>query len=189
MAGTSDEKEPRSTMVRKSITVTCPPDETYRAFTNGAFLARLVDRTGYAVSSDETRPVLNGLLVQAEDGNLVLVATDGHRLARARRKGAYQTLGGGFVVPGKTMQNIGRLSREATSAVDIGLSAAKNQAAFRTRVGSYDIVDLKIGSQLLRARTRSGFVGKAGDFVFARIDPVQAHFFDTASGTSLGVRL
>jgi multiple sugar transport system ATP-binding protein len=56
-------------------------------------------------------------------------------------------------------------------------------------LGSYDIVDLKVGSQMLRARTRSGFVAKAGDRVFARIDPAQAHFFDTASGQSLGVRL
>jgi multiple sugar transport system ATP-binding protein len=56
-------------------------------------------------------------------------------------------------------------------------------------LGSHDIVDLKIGSQMLRARTRSGFVAKAGDQVFARIDPSQAHFFDTASGNSLGVQL
>src|SRR5918994_6346152 len=56
-------------------------------------------------------------------------------------------------------------------------------------LGSYDIVDLKVGSQMLRARTRSGFVAKAGDQVFARIDPPQAHFFDTESGNSLGVRL
>jgi multiple sugar transport system ATP-binding protein len=56
-------------------------------------------------------------------------------------------------------------------------------------LGSYDIVDLKVGSQMLRARTRSGFVTRAGDQVFARIDPSQAHFFETASGDSLGVRL
>ena len=56
-------------------------------------------------------------------------------------------------------------------------------------LGSYDIVDLQVGSQMLRARTRSSFVGKAGDKVFARIDPAQAHFFDTASGKSLGIRL
>ncbi len=56
-------------------------------------------------------------------------------------------------------------------------------------LGSFDIVDLTVGSQFLRARTRSGFVGKAGDRVFARIDPRQAHFFDNVSGESLGVRL
>ena len=42
---------------------------------------------------------------------------------------------------------------------------------------------------MLRARTKSGYVKAAGDRVFARIDPSQAHFFDTASGNSLGVRL
>ena len=56
-------------------------------------------------------------------------------------------------------------------------------------LGSFDIVDLKVGDQVLRARTRSGFVEGAGDQVHARIDPAQAHFFDAMSGNSLGVRL
>ncbi|AZO45451.1 MULTISPECIES: ABC transporter ATP-binding protein [unclassified Mesorhizobium] len=56
-------------------------------------------------------------------------------------------------------------------------------------LGSFDIVDLKVGSKMLRARTKSGFVSGPGEKVFARIDPAQAHFFDTASGKSLGVRL
>jgi multiple sugar transport system ATP-binding protein len=42
---------------------------------------------------------------------------------------------------------------------------------------------------MIRARTRSGYVGNPGDKVWARIDPSQAHFFDTESGNSLGVRL
>ncbi|MER9330194.1 ABC transporter ATP-binding protein [Mesorhizobium sp. M0152] len=56
-------------------------------------------------------------------------------------------------------------------------------------LGSFDIVDLKVGSKMLRARTKSGFVSGPGEKVFARIDPAQAHFFDTASGKSLEVRL
>ncbi|WP_256751675.1 ABC transporter ATP-binding protein [Mesorhizobium sp. Mes31] len=56
-------------------------------------------------------------------------------------------------------------------------------------LGSFDIVDLKVGSKMLRARTKSGFVSGPGEKVFARIDPAQAHFFDAASGKSLGVRL
>ncbi|MCO5064974.1 MAG: ABC transporter ATP-binding protein [Rhizobiaceae bacterium] len=56
-------------------------------------------------------------------------------------------------------------------------------------LGSYDIVDLVVGQQLLRARTRSGYVERPGEKVYARIDPAQAHFFDTSSGNSLGVRL
>ena len=56
-------------------------------------------------------------------------------------------------------------------------------------LGAYDIVDLKVGSQMLRARTRAGFVPKPGETVHVRIDPAQAHFFDADSGRSLGVRL
>jgi multiple sugar transport system ATP-binding protein len=56
-------------------------------------------------------------------------------------------------------------------------------------LGSHDVVDLKVGSQMLRARTKSGFVPGPGEPVWARIDPAQAHFFNTATGLSLGVKL
>ncbi|GIL01879.1 MAG: ABC transporter ATP-binding protein [Alphaproteobacteria bacterium] len=56
-------------------------------------------------------------------------------------------------------------------------------------LGSHDIVDLKVGERLLRARTAAGFVPRPGERVHARIDPAQAHFFDAQSGRSLGVRL
>lgn len=56
-------------------------------------------------------------------------------------------------------------------------------------LGSHDIVDLQVGESMIRARTPSGFVPKVGEKVHARIDPAQAHFFDTASGKSLGIRL
>ena len=56
-------------------------------------------------------------------------------------------------------------------------------------LGSHDIVDLKVGEGMLRARTIAGYVPRAGEIVHARIDPSQAHFFDTGSGKSLGIRL
>lgn len=71
--------------------------------------------------------------------------------------------------------------------------AAEGFMAVETQIveplGSFDIVDLKVGSKMLRARTKSGFISGPGEKVFARIDPTQAHFFDKASGKSLEVRL
>jgi multiple sugar transport system ATP-binding protein len=55
-------------------------------------------------------------------------------------------------------------------------------------LGAYDIVDLKVGGQFLRARTASGFVGKPGDVVWARLDDAQTHFFDQKSGNAIDVR-
>ena len=56
-------------------------------------------------------------------------------------------------------------------------------------LGSYDIVDLKVGNYTMRARTPSGYIKGAGDRVWVKIDPSQAHFFDKASGRRLGVQL
>ena len=44
--------------------------------------AALIDKVAYAVSRDETRYTLNGVLMEVEGRRLKLVATDGHRLAR-----------------------------------------------------------------------------------------------------------
>jgi multiple sugar transport system ATP-binding protein len=54
-------------------------------------------------------------------------------------------------------------------------------------LGAYDIVDLKFGRQLIRARTASGYVGRPGDRVYARLDESQTHFFHTATGESLNL--
>ncbi|WP_157019896.1 ABC transporter ATP-binding protein [Mesorhizobium xinjiangense] len=56
-------------------------------------------------------------------------------------------------------------------------------------LGSHDIVDLQVGGGVIRARTPAGFVPRVGETVHVRIDPEQAHFFDTATGRSLGVKL
>ena len=56
-------------------------------------------------------------------------------------------------------------------------------------LGSHDIVDLAFDQEVLRARTPSGYVGKVGDKVWAKLDPAQTHFFDTRSGNSLNIEL
>jgi len=56
-------------------------------------------------------------------------------------------------------------------------------------LGPYDIVDLKFGGQMLRARTPSGYVDRPGDVVWARLDEQQTHFFSTRTGASLDLRL
>jgi multiple sugar transport system ATP-binding protein len=56
-------------------------------------------------------------------------------------------------------------------------------------LGAYDIVDLRVGTELIRARTASGFVAKMGDRVWVRLDPAQTHFFNTKTTQSLHIRL
>jgi len=112
-----------------------------KAAIEGPVLARLVARSAYAVSNDETRPVLNGVLVQADAKQVAFVATDGHRLARATRNGDFSGLGKQVViVPAKTIAALGRMAAEATSPVEISISTQRNHIAFRLRIGANDVV-------------------------------------------------
>jgi DNA polymerase-3 subunit beta len=49
-------------------------------------LKRIIDKTAFAVSRDELKPSLMGVLFQFQDDGLKAVATDGHRLAKQMRK-------------------------------------------------------------------------------------------------------
>ncbi len=53
---------------------------------NGSLLQEMIRKTIFAVSTDETRYVLNGVYFQVEGGKLRMVATDGHRLAFIQKK-------------------------------------------------------------------------------------------------------
>lgn len=48
-------------------------------------LAGLIDRTAFAISTEESRYTLNGALLVLKPGSVVMVATDGHRLPLAAR--------------------------------------------------------------------------------------------------------
>jgi DNA polymerase-3 subunit beta len=111
-----------------------------KASIDGPALARLIARSAYAVSGDETRPMLNGVYVQAEGKSVAFVATDGHRLARATRTGEFGGLGKqAVIVPSKTIGTLGRLASEATSPVEVAVSTQRNHIAFRLRIGQNDV--------------------------------------------------
>ena len=49
---------------------------------DGNLINQMVAKTVFAVSRDETRPVLNGVLWQVRESRMTMVATDGHRLVK-----------------------------------------------------------------------------------------------------------
>jgi len=94
-------------------------------------LERLIRRTIYSVSTDETRPALNGALFQVRDGELRVVATDGHRLSKASctpTGGIPTPPKGDVIVPLKALNQLQRLLALAAGPVSIGIS--KNHARF-----------------------------------------------------------
>lgn len=93
-------------------------------------LAELIDRTRFAISTEETRYYLNGIFLHVSEEDrpvLKAAATDGHRLARytiARPDGAEGMPD--VIVPRKAIGELRKLLEEALdSNVEIDLSASK----------------------------------------------------------------
>jgi len=95
-------------------------------------LRGLIDRTRFAISTEETRYYLNGIYVHAgeADGTPVLraVATDGHRLARVEEPLPEGAKGmPGVIVPRKTVNELRKLLDEASGDVEVALSDTRIQ--------------------------------------------------------------
>lgn len=92
-----------------------------------ATLAQLIDRTRFAVSTEETRYYLNGIFFHVADDELKAAATDGHRLARytIRRPDGAEGMPD-VIVPRKCVAELRKLLEEALDTnVEIDLSASK----------------------------------------------------------------
>ncbi|APH56114.1 DNA polymerase III, beta chain [Granulibacter bethesdensis] len=99
----------------------------------GNVLRGLIDRTRFAISTEETRYYLNGIYFHAAQGGpdgaaLRAVATDGHRLARVEEPLPEGALGmPGVIVPRKTVAELRKLLDEVTDTVDVALSDTRIQ--------------------------------------------------------------
>lgn len=76
---------------------------------DGKVLKEMLAETAFAISHDESRYALNGVLLSIQAGRIRLVATDGHRLAVASRPLADGGDGGNGIVPRKAVQEVVRV--------------------------------------------------------------------------------
>ena len=109
-------------------------------------LRALIDRTKFAISTEETRYYLNGIYLHATemDGVPVMraVATDGHRLARVEAPMPAGAEGmPGIIVPRKTVNELRRLIDECEGDVEVSLSDTKIRFAFDGTVLSSKLID------------------------------------------------
>jgi DNA polymerase-3 subunit beta len=105
-------------------------DMTHKFVLAAADLKRLIDKTQFAISTEETRYYLNGIYLHvagsAKSATLRAVATDGHRLAQTDLPVPAGAAGmPGVIVPRKTVTEVQRLIEDSQAEVGIELSSAK----------------------------------------------------------------
>lgn len=97
---------------------------------DAGLLQELITRTSFAVSTEESRPILNGVLWQLKPDSAAMVATNGHRLAKMTIQisgvGAPET---DLIVPPKALQQVQRLFAKEG---EIELAHSRNHLAFRS---------------------------------------------------------
>jgi DNA polymerase III subunit beta len=141
---------------RSNFTLAALPAEDFPKMSGGEFphsfelaaadLRGLIDRTRFAISTEETRYYLNGIYLHAAQSNgvkvLRAVATDGHRLARMEMPlpAGAETIPG-VILPRKTVMELRKLIEETQSPISISLSDTRVRFAFDSAVLTSKLID------------------------------------------------
>src|SRR5579862_8500322 len=141
---------------RSTFTLACLPADDYPVMSAGelphnfvlsaAELRSLIDRTRFAISTEETRYYLNGIYLHATKNNEVpvvrAVATDGHRLARVEMTAPEGAAGmPGVIVPRKTVLELRKLVDEGDDEVQVSLGDTKIRCAIGAAALTSKLID------------------------------------------------
>lgn len=99
----------------------------------GKVLKQLINQTLFAAAREATRYAFNGVLLTVKQKKLVLVATDGRRLALARGDlidAPNVQEGSSVIIPAKTLNLVDKLISNPEESVNLKMS--ENQVIFRT---------------------------------------------------------
>ncbi len=96
-------------------------------------LASLISRTIFAISAEESRFTLNGALMMLREKGLVLVATDGHRLAMVETRAELPGVKGSYraLLPRKAMSEILKMAQESAADAVVQFSGDDNHLFFQ----------------------------------------------------------
>lgn len=141
---------------RSTFRLQCLPREDFPALTAGQFthmfrlessdLRDLIEKTQFAISTEETRYYLNGIYLHTLDAESELklraVATDGHRLARAEIDAPAGSEGmPGVIIPRKTVGELQKLIDDPDVAVTVELSDTKIRFTIGSVVLTSKLID------------------------------------------------
>lgn len=141
---------------RASFRLQCLPQSDFPELSAGSFghifrmesvaLKNLIDKTQFAISTEETRYYLNGIYLHVVDSDgepkLRAVATDGHRLARSELQAPAGAEGmPGVIIPRKTVSELYKLVDDPDVKVTVELSDTKIRFTIGSIVLTSKLID------------------------------------------------
>jgi DNA polymerase-3 subunit beta len=131
-----------STLPRDDFPVIAEGDLPTRFELPAATLREIIEKTRFAISSEETRYYLMGIFFHVVDEQMRAAATDGHRLARVtigRPDGAEGMPD--VIVPRKAVNELYRLLEELEGTVEISLSPTKIRFGMGSAILTSKLID------------------------------------------------
>ncbi|MCM3712303.1 DNA polymerase III subunit beta [Sporosarcina luteola] len=106
--------------------------DEYRFSLPSDLMKSIIKETVFAVSQQETRPILTGVHWETDEEKLVCVATDSHRLARREIVPEMMPESPfSVVIPGKSLQELNKILEDNSDVVEIVI--ADQQVLFKSR--------------------------------------------------------
>jgi DNA polymerase-3 subunit beta len=115
------------------------PDEDHAVQIAPDTLRDMIDQVCIAAATDESRPVLTGVLTELTAEGITMVAADGYRLSvRSCEITALAEVEAKAIIPARALQELARISGEEEEPVRLLLSSSRNQAFFH--LSSVDLI-------------------------------------------------
>jgi DNA polymerase-3 subunit beta len=131
-----------STLPRDDFPVIAEGELPTRFELPAATLRQIIDKTKFAISSEETRYYLMGIFLHVADDQLKAAATDGHRLARITLPKPDGADGmPDVIIPRKCVTELRKLLDELEGTVEISLSATKIRFGLGSAVLTSKLID------------------------------------------------
>ncbi len=100
---------------------------------------RMIEQVVVAAATDESRPILTGVLAQFHQGGLTLAAADGFRLAVSSADvGADLDEASTVIIPARALAELGRVSADQEDPIELIITPSRNQILFH--LSSTDLV-------------------------------------------------
>jgi DNA polymerase III subunit beta len=92
---------------------------------------RMIDQSAFAAATDESRPILTGVLTLFHQGSLTLAAADGFRLAVATADvGTDPDQSVGVVIPAHALAELSRIGAEQQDPIELIIPQSRSQILF-----------------------------------------------------------
>jgi DNA polymerase-3 subunit beta len=92
---------------------------------------RMIEQVVFAAATDESRPILTGVLAQFHQGELTLAAADGFRLSVASADvGADVDDTASVIIPARALAELNRVSAEQEDPIELIMTPSRNQILF-----------------------------------------------------------